>query len=96
MFLQVQKALEKPPRNADQAVEQTKNYLLKLRPEKYSAASYLCKNFYYLRVAIESAYKARPPRKELPYRVFSEFQRREAAKSRLDQVLEEEERLSSK
>jgi hypothetical protein len=93
MFLRVQKALANPPREADQAVSQVRNHLLKISPKKDSTVDYLRETFYYLRCAIESTYQTKPPRNALPYLIFSEFQRRQSSRSRYDQVMEEEERL---
>jgi hypothetical protein len=93
MFRQVSVALANPPRTAELAVEQMRTHLQKVNSKRNPFIAPLRNDFYYLRVATEAAYKARPPKAALSYRVFAEFLRRAASRSPFDVVMEEEERL---
>ena len=92
-FLDVERALIGPPQTAKLAIEQAKAHLRKGKRQRKNSTKTLKEEWYYLRLAIASAYSRKPPKDAIPYRVFAEYRRRSSARSQLDQVMEKEERL---
>jgi hypothetical protein len=93
LFIEVQRALASPPQRAKFAIGQVEAHLKKSKRQSKYATQTLKEEWYYLRVAIETVYSRKPPKDAIPYRVFAEYRQRSSARSQLDQVLEEEERL---
>lgn len=93
LFLEVKRALDDPPKNAELAIEQVNAYLKKSKRQHDYSIQTLKAECYYLRVAIEAAYSRKPPSTAIPFRVFAEYERRSSSHSQLDQVLAKEERL---
>ena len=93
MFQEVAHALARPPKTAEQAIEQAKKYLLTSKRQSQLSIKQLRDEWYFFQVAIETAYENKTERTALPYKVFAEYQRRTSARSRFDQVMQEEERL---
>jgi hypothetical protein len=93
LFLEVERALAGPPQKAKLAIEQVKAHLIKSKRQSNQATQTLREEWYYLRVAIETAYSQEPPRGAIPFQVFTEYLRRSSRRSQLDQVLAKEERL---
>jgi hypothetical protein len=93
MFQEVARALARPPKTAEQAIEQAKNYLLTSKRQSQLSIQRLRDEWYFFRVAIETAYANKTERTPVPYRVFAEYQRRTSSRSRFDQVMQEEERI---
>jgi hypothetical protein len=57
------------------------------------AISQLRQNWYYLRRAIESVLKSKPPQRALPYLLSSEYLRKTTVRTAVDLLFEEEERI---
>jgi hypothetical protein len=92
MFQELTRAFASSPHAATEAVEQVKDYLLRIKGNE-NAVRKLRNEWYYLRTAIEDVYSAKLPRGSLPYRVLAEYCRRSSTPSRYVQVMEEEVRL---
>lgn len=92
MLQELTRALANSPHAATEAVEQVKDYLLRIKGNE-NAVRKLRREWYYLRTAIEAVYSAKLPRGSLPFRVLAEYCRRSSTPSRYDQVMEEEVRL---
>lgn len=93
MFQEVARALATPPKTAEQAIEQAKKYLLTSKRQSQLSIQWLRDKWYFFRVAIETAYADKTERAAMPFKVFAEYQRRTSSPSRVDQVMQEEERL---
>jgi hypothetical protein len=89
-FRHVERALKSPPKDEKSAVEQVKKYLLKKTTESDYAAQELRKNWYFLVEAIRAVYQQKAPKSAIPYRVYAEYQRREAVQRPVDRVLARE------
>jgi hypothetical protein len=74
-------------------IEQVKAHLKKSKCRREYSVRTLIEEWYYLRVAIETAYSQKPPRGAVPFRVFAEYRRRSSGRSQLDQVMAKEEHL---
>lgn len=93
MLEHIAQAVADPPRSADSAADQVKQYLLRNSRKGGYSISKLREEFYFLRLSIETAYAQHPPRRALPYRIVAEHLRRTSAIGRYDRVMQEEERL---
>lgn len=93
LFLELERALTDSPETAKLALEQVKTHLKKSKRQSEYTTQTLREEWYYLRVAIETAYSRKPPKDAIPYRVFAEYRRRSSSRSQLDQVLAKEEHL---
>ena len=92
MFRELTRAFANSPHTATEAVEQVKAHLLQTKGNENSVRK-LRNEWHYLQTAIEAVYSTKPSRGALPYRVLAEYCRRSSTRSRLDQVMEEDERL---
>jgi hypothetical protein len=82
--------------NPEEAIEQMKACLRQAKGADVEPCNPLAKNWYFLRCAMESVFKAEhPPKEALPYRIFAEYQRRLAHRSQTDTVLAEREVITT-
>jgi hypothetical protein len=93
MFQEVARALVSPPKTVENAIEQAEKYLLTNKRQSQLSIQRLREEWYFFRVAIETAYANKTERTAMPFKVFAEYQRRTATRSRYDQVMQEEGRL---
>lgn len=95
-FLIVAEALKHTAANADEAVEGMKNRLLQAKGREANLLNALAENWYFLRCAIEAAFRGeRPPVEALPYRILAEYAKRFGSRSPQDRLLAEREAITT-
>jgi hypothetical protein len=93
-FHAVEKLLGWPvPKTAEDAIEQFREKLTRNRCAPSHPHAFLKKNWYHLRMAIETAYGSKPAKEALPYRIMADYKRRTSGLTAYDLLMEEEERL---
>lgn len=94
MFLIVERACTLPITGTEEAVERLKTSLMRPQHTDREACRMLRENWHFLRLAIPSGHRTKQtPKRELPYRIFAEYQRRVENQSKLDTALARKERL---
>jgi hypothetical protein len=89
-FLFVAAELKRSSLNPGETVERVKARLLQAKEPEVRLCNPLAERWYFLRCAIESEFtEIRPPKDEIPYRVFAEYQRRFSCQTARDVLLSE-------
>jgi hypothetical protein len=96
-FLTVEKVLNQPAANAEQAVERMKTRLVQANGQDVATLNGLAENWYFLRCAIESVFHASQEHEGVfPYRVFAEYQKRFRCQELLESLRAEREIITTR
>jgi hypothetical protein len=95
-FLIVKEVFKHPAASVQEAVERMKTRLLQAKGQDVEPLNALAENWYFLRCAIETAFKVEHyPEDALPYRIFAEYQRRSECQNLLDTLQAEKEVITT-